>query len=272
MLKLKPYPYNNFVCPECGSIDPLVSDIRFESINVLAECMCANCGFIFFHILPAGHMVGRNLAIGKVNQKLYSDDECPDWLAKAVLKSHKGNRTNKLTIEKTVFKKYDDVIILNTLDSLYGHVLLKLYNAFYHLDHQPELGLIIIIPKIFKWLIPPGCAEVWVVDLKLSELEYSYDHLQKFVAEESSRFNKIYLSPAYSHPDISAIDMARLTGMPPFNLDKFNRRKPTITFILREDRWWFSSLPDYWFYRICRKVKTLTRGANLLSLRQNRLV
>jgi hypothetical protein len=188
------------------------------------------------------------------------------------MKGHNESRVDKVCIEKVVFKNCDHVVILNTLDYLYGHVLLKLYNAIYHLDHQPDLGLVLIIPKIFKWLIPKGCAEAWVVDVKLSELAYSHASIQEFVSAQFQRFHTIYLSKAYSHPDFTAIDISRLTGIKPFDLDTFKNRKPVITFVLREDRWWFSSVADYWFFRFCRKLKILSWGGRMLARRQNQRV
>jgi hypothetical protein len=272
MIELKPIPYNSFTCPECGASEPLVNEFRFESINVLADCTCSVCAFEFYQALPVGHTVNTPLAIGKLNKKLYESSNRAVWLSDALLKAHLSYRTNPVVIRKITNAKFDKVVILNTLDSLYGHVLLKLYNALYHLDKQKDIGLVLIIPKLFEWLIPKGCAEVWVVELKLSELVYGYDAIQKFVANESLRFREIYLSSAFSHPDFTTIDIARLTGVAPFSLEKFSKRQPTITFVLREDRWWFTSTIDYWFYRISRKLKVLPWASAQLSMRQNRLI
>jgi hypothetical protein len=181
-------------------------------------------------------------------------------------------KTGDVPIHKVIYKQTRNVVILNTLDSLYGHSLLKLYNALYHLDRQPELGLIVIVPRIFEWLIPSGIAEAWVVDLKLAQLTYGYDAIRKFVSQESSRFDTIYLSKAFSHPEFSGIDISRLTGVKPFGLKEFTRKKPVITFVLREDRWWHGSVLDYWFYRICRRLKILDWGGKVLAARQGRLV
>ncbi len=272
MVRLKPNPDNFFTCPECRSEQPFVNEIKVVSINILADCTCANCGFEFHQVLPVGHTVDYPLSIGSENGKLYQPGENHNWLSQSLLKAHKGSRKDTVRIEKIIFKKYEKVVILNTLDSLYGHVLLKLYNAFYHLDHQKDIGLILIIPKIFKWLIPKGCAEAWIVDLKLSELIFDYESIQKFVSNEFERFQDIFLSKAYSHPNFSTVDIARLTGVQPFNLKDFSNQKPTITFILREDRWWFKSNAHYLFYRVCRKLKVLSWGSRILSGQQNRLI
>lgn len=272
MIRLKPNPEAIFRCPECRSEDTIVHDIRFESINILADCTCPRCGFEFYQALPVGHTVNHPLSIGKQNGKIHSRDESPHWVINAVLQSHENNRLDVVKIERTIFKKYDKVIILNALDSLYGHVLLKIYNAFHHLDHQKDLGLILIIPKLVKWLVPQGCAEIWVVDLPLADLDYGYDSIRKYIGHELERFEQVYLSKAYSHPDVSKVDFARLTGVSPFDLENFSRQKATVTFVLREDRWWFNGTMDYWFYRACRKLRVLSFGAKLLTLRQNRLI
>jgi len=272
MIQLKPHMDNSFVCPECRANNPTIKEIRFESVNILAECACSSCTFEFYQVLPVGHMVDHPFSIAKQSKKLYRPEGDFNWLSESLLKSHVESRANEVNIEKIIFKKYDKVVILNTLDSLYGHVLLKLYNAFHHLDQPGETGLIIIIPKLCKWLIPPGCAEAWVVDLKLSELIFGYDSIRKFVSREITRFQEVYLSKAYSHPNLSTQATERLTGVTPFNLMNFSKLPRTVTFVLREDRWWLTQVGDYWFYRICRKLNIPSWGNYVLSLRQNKLI
>jgi glycosyltransferase involved in cell wall biosynthesis len=238
----------------------------------MAECKCKNCGFDFFQVFPIGHTIDEHLSIGKFNDRFYPVNYEQPWLFNTLIKGNKEVQKKEVHIKKQVFEIYEDVVILNTLDFLYGHVLLKLYNALYHLEHETNIGLIVIIPKAFEWLIPKGCAEAWIVDLKLSELVYGYESIQRFVAQEFNRFDRIYLSKAYSHPDFSKIDITKLTGIPPFNIKTFSSRKPVFTFILREDRWWFPSIIDYIIYRIARKLKSLSGVGRILAHRQNRLV
>ena len=272
MIQLKPIPDNSFTCPECQVTNPHINKFIFESINMYADCTCQACDLEFMQVLPVGHSVDYPMSFGVDNKKFYKKIDCPDWLSASVLKSHSEIRREHIVIEKIVFKHYDQVVILNTLDSLYGHVLLKLYNAFHHLNQDKEIGLIIIVPKIFKWLIPPGCAEAWVVDVKLGDLIFGHQFFQKFVADQLNRYQVVYVSKAYSHPVTSGEDIARLTGVVPFSLANFGNLKPIITFILREDRWWFSSPLDYWFYRICRKLNISSWGNKILTMRQNHLV
>lgn len=272
MIQLKPKVENHFTCPECKATLPDVNDVLVYSIHIMADCRCNKCNLQFYQIFPVGHNVQGQVSIEKKNGKVYRGMETESWLFDAVVKAHQFTRKEDVKIEKIVFRHCEEVLILNTLDYLYGHVLLKLYNALHHLDKQKNLGLILIIPKMFEWLIPAGCAEAWVVDLKLGELAYNQQSIQKFFSDQFGRFSSVYLSKAYSHPDFTTIDISRLTGVKPFDLAEFRNRRPTITFILREDRWWHPSRLDYWFFRVCRKLKILSWGSRILTHRQNRLV
>jgi hypothetical protein len=272
MIELKPSVENEFVCPKCSAPFPHVADILVKSIDILADCTCKSCKFEFYQLFPVGHNVHDQLSVSKNNGDLFRCAQTESWLFDSLATAHKGARDQAVNIEKRVFRVFDNVVILNTLDYLYGHVLLKLYNAFHHLDHNKHLGLIVIVPRAFEWLVPCGCAEAWIVDLKLSELAFHHEGIRRFVARQFDRFKSIHLSRAYSHPDFTSIDISRLTGIKPFDLAGFSLSRPTVTFILREDRWWLPTPMDYWFYRICRKLKALSFARTILCLRQNRRV
>src|SRR6267154_2814772 len=271
MLRIKPDIGGPFTCPRCSQ-NPVMKEVLLQPTFALAEFVCGRCHFDFFQTLPVGHTIIDTLTIAKITGKLYPINTKTSWLADTLLKAHHGEKQEQVQIKKIIYKNCEKVIVLNTLDFLYGHVMLKLYNAIYHLDHHKNLGLIIVLPKLFEWLIPEGCAEAWIVDLKLNDLTYFHSSIQKFVSNEFERFNTIYLSKAYSHPDFSAIDISRLTGVKPFDLRDFTQLRPSFTFVLRQDRWWMPCLLDYWFYRLCRKLKVLKFGSLVLSMRQNRLV
>jgi hypothetical protein len=246
--------------------------VRVESIHVLADCHCLKCGIKFFYVLPVGHTAGDHLCISKTTHKLYNAGSYPSWLVESVMKAHLHPRKDNVVIKKIVKKQCSDVIILNTLDTLYGHTLLKLYNALHHLDNHPHCGLIVIIPSSFQWLVPDGCAEIWAVDLKLSDLAYGYDAIANFVATEMNNYRSVYFSKAYSHPDISSIDIERFTRVKPFDLAQYSTTRPVVTFIVREDRIWFKAVADYWLYRVGRKLKSDRSARQILVRRQNKLI
>ena len=165
MIELKPKTENHFICPECQSPLPAINDVVIQSSLAMADCVCKVCHLNFYQIFSTGHHVEDQLSVGKAEDRYYHHPKTEPWLVDSLVKAHKGTRNQNVNIEKVVYRNCENVVILNTLDYLYGHVLLKLYNAVYHLDSQKHLGLILIISRSFEWLIPQGCAEVWIVDL-----------------------------------------------------------------------------------------------------------
>jgi hypothetical protein len=272
MIRIKPEPENTFTCPKCRSSAPRINDIIIPSIHVVADCTCRQCGLEFYQSFPVGHSVQHAVSISKNEDDAITGFPTLYWHLDTFVKNVRNLKDKQVEIRKIVYKECENVIILNTLDYLYGHVLLKLYNALYHIDTNKDAGLIIIIPKMFEWLIPKGCAEVWIVDLKLGEFQYGHASIQKFVSAELKRFKGVFLSKAYPTPDFSKIQIERFTGVPSFNLENFYKIKPTVTFITREDRWWLGSPIEHFFFLACRKLNILGFGSKVLSHRQNLLI
>ena len=271
MIELKPNTYNKFLCPQCKKDNIKVIDIIFQGIHVLADCQCNVCNFEFYHDFPVGHALYYPIAIEKNNQKVY-DKNNTKWFSKPLKDSILSKSKDKIKIEKKIFFNEKNVVILNCIDYLYGHVLLKLFNAQYYIDNYKQYGLIIIIPKMFKWLLPEGISEAWIIDTNLKEAQNWFIELEEFVKKEFKRFDKIYLSLAFSHPDPSEIDIARFTKIKRFNLDKFLENKINITFITREDRLWFNTKFELFIYKIIRKLKLLKYFNKFFIDLQNKLI
>ncbi|MEI9920427.1 MAG: hypothetical protein WDO14_16770 [Bacteroidota bacterium] len=253
MIEIKPLTENQFYCPECMASHPLVLDTLLHSVYTMADCKCRECGAEFYQTYPVGHCLTDKVSVRKQDGKIYTDIDPDFWLADVVIKSRKGAINDTVVVRKVINEDKKQVIVLNTLDYLYGHVLLKLYNYQRHL--HDDVGLIVIVPRAFEWLAPAEASEVWIVDLSLNELAYEHPSMTEFFKNELKRFDKVWLSSAYSHPDFTKIDMKALTGIAPFALENFNSSQPTITFALREDRWWYKSIVDYWMYRLGRRFK-----------------
>jgi hypothetical protein len=271
MIEIKPSPANCFACPACSSVNVAVNETIAQAFYVEADCSCTSCGNEFYQTYPIGHTINSQVSIGKL-KALHLNGQSKSWFYQAFLKAHASTRQVNVPIEKIIYRSCENIILLNALDFLYGHVLLKLYNAQYHLDHHRDLGLVILLPKSFQWLIPAGCAEAWLVNLQLHELTCRYEAIQRFVSGQFTRFKKIFLSRTYSHPDFTTIDIIRFAKVNPFNLDSFTSRKPTITFVLREDRCWTAHSGYYWLYRLCRKFNRAQWSYRLMAQNQNNLV
>jgi len=270
MIEIKPKFYNSFLCPECKSEHPEVHSILVEGVHAMEDCKCRGCGLEFYHLLPVGLTVGFSLSYGKNNRKLYDEDS--SWVSVGLPDYLLTVRNKKIHFDKIVNKVCRKVIILNALDFHYGHCFLKLVNVQYHLDRHSDFGIIVVAPKVFHWLIPEGCAEIWLADLDFSDLCYRQVAVHEFVSNELKRFDQVHLSKAYSHPDFTKIDISRFTRVAPFDLARFSTAPINITFVLREDRCWNESRGWFLLYRFLRKIKLKNTGNSLLAVRQNRLV
>ncbi len=272
MIELKPNSYRAFDCPACASGDVEVSDTVFQGIHVLADCRCVVCGLEFYHEYPVGNALRYPTVFGKLNGVLYSGVKVP-WYSKPLLTSYQNKCNDDIVIEKRVYQRHSSTIILNCLDFLYGHVLLKLLNAQYYLDNCPEHGLIVIIPRKFAWLVPAGVAEVWQVDIGIySGGQRWLVRFDEFVRREMMRFDRVFLSLAFSVPDFSNVDITRFTRVAPFSLADYSNSKPTITFILREDRLWYGSASERFAYLVCKKLKLLPYIRSVFLRSQSRRI
>lgn len=271
-ITIKPDPGLRFTCPECHSSEVAVSRISTPGIYWLADCSCRSCSTRFQQSLAVSHMIDYPLAINSNTKTLHPAEWSTNWQAPAFMKSCATLEVKEIIIKAVVYKEHRKVILLNTLDYLYGHTLLKLYSALHHLDSRPDLGLIVIIPSIFEWMIPQGCAEVWIVNLSLGKLAYGYEAIDRFVSAQLERFEEVHISKAINHPDCTTIDISRLTGVKPFDVEKFYDQKPFFTFALREDRWWLKNRLSDIAFRVARKLGLSRLAGKILVRKQDALV
>lgn len=253
MIQIIPHISLELTCPECGSVSVAIQKLVYPGIRFLADCKCSSCGFEFLNDLPIGHALYYPMKLGKENLKVYGHNI--KWFSQPLLSSYINQNTKDIRIDKKVFRESSDIVLINCLDYLYGHVLLKLFNAQFYLDKYPEKGIVVLIPKSFEWLIPDGVAEAWSVDIKLKDTRNWYVALDEFIQKELKRFSSVRLSPGYSHPPTHKLDISRFTGVAPFDLDSFEKKTPAFTFIYREDRLWHSNSFEYFLFKVFKKLK-----------------
>ncbi len=238
MIQIKPEINHRSTCPHCKSnLRP--HSILWQGIHVCAVSKCYHCGAEIIEDLNVGHALyyPHQVDLG-ANKIFFTDQGGLFWFGKPLLQSLKKPRHDfkiSLNIEKIQARR--NVIILNCIDYLYGHSLLKLLNAENHLNKNPELGLIVIIPSFLRWMIPQGVAEIWTVDMPLSKAQNYVPDLNVQIQKECSRFEKVYVSRAHVHP--KSFDITKFTGIQKHDFKHSGFR---ITFIWREDRpWWEQS-------------------------------
>ena len=144
----------------------------------------------------------------------------------------------QVRIEIEMREQATDIVILNCIDWLYGHSLLKLLNAQTHLDAADGNGLVVLVPERLRWLVPDGVAEVWSITLTQRDGLRWNDWIGQELKRQASRFDRVWLSGAVSHPHPSNVQLSRFSRVAPFDISKWDELPPTVTFIWREDRTW----------------------------------
>ena len=124
-------------------------------------------------------------------------------------------------------------VLLNCLDKIYGHALLKLLNLPRHLE-DGRRAVIVLIPASLRELVPAGVAETWIVDEPTSRFDGWLVDLEARLALELERVGDCLLSPAFPHPHPSTYSLDALLG----DLAPERVGDPSIILSLRADRSW----------------------------------
>lgn len=259
MIQIKPNIDIHLNCPICQK-NLLTQKILEQGIHVCVETHCNNCEQDFVSDLPIGHGVYASFHVAKRTNKLYGE-RARNWLGVPFQKSL--SEPSPKTVELIVEKKRPvsgDIVILNCIDYLYGHSLLKLLNASRHI--KAGQNLVVIVPAFLKWCVPENVSEIWVVNISLRDSQKFYPDLNEKIKKEIERFNTVYVSKALAHPkDFDISDYTKvLKGN---NLPKNKRR---VLFVWREDRLWNN---ENILYRIARLLKI---KRPFLWLQKNKIV
>ena len=244
MIQIKPYIFTNCSC-SCGG-DYSFSELIWQGLHICEKLICTNCGKVRINSLEVNQSGIEPYIYYPDSELIYNQDGnvVPDnWFSKKL--KCLGNpviRDVDLGIE--IINKFDKVLILNTLDYIYGHSFLYLLNLQRIIESEKELGIIVIIQPMLRWLIPEkNIAEIWTVNLGFRDFNNFYPDLSVKINSELARFKKVMLSKAYVIPTNENINIQAFTGIKPYNF--LNEPSfPSITFIWREDpdRLWIRNI------------------------------
>ena len=236
MIRLFPNLDADYVCPECQvALD--IKDWYIPGMRNLADLECPRCKSEFFGDLLAGQALYTPILFNKLSGKIY-DPYGVVWFAKWLRDSYANKINEPIDYMVEEFRTPRNVVLLNCLDALYGHSLLKLLNAQYYLDHRSDFDLVVIVPKILRWMVPDGVAAIWTIDLPLERGKEWNDWFAQELKKWVGKFDSCWLSVAYSHPHPEYYSIERFTQVKPFNINEWDDRTPNITFIWRDDRLW----------------------------------
>jgi len=254
MICLAPLPDLDFLCPVCR-IKLVVRDWYIPGMRSLADLYCSHCNREYFGDLPTGNALYQPMLIDKESGIVFdSNDTKYKWFADWLQDSFSERDTECIDYTIEEFHPLNDVVLLNCLDTLYGHCLLKLLNAQYYLDYHPNLSLVVIVPKLLRWMVPDGVAAIWSVDHPLSQGTEWSDCFAEELHNWAERFDNCWLSVAYPHPHPAYYSINRFTRIEPFPLNEWEDRTPSVTYIWREDRLWTNIKDKTLLSRVVHKV------------------
>jgi len=247
VIQIKPYIDHELISPYSGErLTP--KEILWQGTHVCVKGYCSHKNREIVEELKVGHAQTNPYTIDILDGRIWGNEAAKSFLGIPLLYSLQNPNPSSIEIKKEVFNSCRKVIILNCIDFLYGHGLLKLLNAQRHLEECTDLGLVVIVPKYLRWMVPEGVAEIWTVNISLNNGQCYYPKFHDFVQHECERFDEIYISKAHSHP--SQFDIEKFTKIDTYD---WSDEKIRITFVWREDRPWVSEF----LYVVSRKFKVI---------------
>ena len=273
--RLHPITEAEHECPHCRARLG-VEGWHVPGMRNLADLRCERCGREFFGDLASGQALYTPMLLDKATGAVH-DPHGVEWFAEWLRDSYARRLDEPVPFdvreERAVTRP---VVLLNCLDTLYGHSLLKLLNAQYYLDRQRDVDLVIMVPSLLAWMVPEGAAQVWSVGLPLRRGTEWNDWLAREVRRRVEAFDAVSLSHALSHPRLDEFDIERFTRVKPFPLGEWDARleRPTVTFIWRDDRPWRDSVntaPPGRLKRLGRLITSRSRPSGEQSERVSEL-
>jgi hypothetical protein len=244
MIQIKPVIPHNITC-DCGGRF-VFSELLWQGLHICEKHICDSCNKVRIDSLPVNQSGIEQYSYYPGTGTVINPEgiSVPDNWFNLKLKSIANPVHGNVEFDVEIFRKYDEVLILNTLDIIYGHSLLYLFNLQRIFRSEKNIGIIVIVQPMLKWLVPKNdIAEIWTVKLGFQDFKYYYPDLSYKINSELGRFNKVWLSRGHLIPTNENIDIEKFTGVKPYDFHK-NPARPLITFIWREDpdRLWIRNI------------------------------
>ncbi len=220
----------------------------------LADLLCPECQRAYYGDLAVAQALYTPLLLEQATGRVHDPFHVP-WFAEWLRSSYAARSTQPLPFTAEDFRTVRRPLLLNCIDKLYGHALLKLLNAQHYIDHHPEVDVILLVPRYLRWMVPDGAAAVWTVDLPLRRGAEWNDWLAAEIARRLDAYPECMLSIALPHPHPDDLDIERFTGVAPMPESRWSNvsSAPVVTFIWREDRLWLNRTNDV--TAVARKIQ-----------------
>ena len=227
----------------------------------MIEGSCQECGHRYLEDLPSGHALIYPSCLDLYTGETFQRGEglwFGAWLRPAY--EHPDIDPVRFSVEKR--SSPAAVGIVNCLDQIYGHSLLKLLGA--QAAHDGARGLIVLVPAALRALAPAEAAEVWVVDESSARCGRWLVDLEERLLAELDRFEDCTLLPTPPHPDPRSVDIASL--IPDESPDAHG--DPSVVLALRADRTWGGSreAEDRNLARLVARLRDELPGAGVTAI------
>jgi hypothetical protein len=255
-------------CPDCDcALRP--AWVRVAGLAIVVDARCPHCDRRFAYDWPAGHALLHPALVNRQTGAAVADGS--DWYVRKFvhcLASEQDPASVDITVSGECGRGRD-AILVNCVDFLYSHVLLKLLSATRHLRESPEVDVVVIVPRLLRWLVPPGVVVV-EVDLPLSRGAEWVEGLDSTVEEVLSRSSSVRISPAVSQPDVTPLDLILLgQNLTPTTNSRTVGGPLRIGFSLREDQRLWLGPPRLWV-KVARRLLPSRQAQMFLLRRQHR--
>jgi hypothetical protein len=257
MIRIHPAIETKIRCNVCNQEFPATS-FHLTGVHVLGSGVCPTCKLdeLFMEMPTSAGLIYPTI-IRKSDGKRVDDMPFTNWFIESLKKSFANRRNDKIEICKIVNskEKKEKILILNTIDSTYGHSLMNIFNLSYYRKKE-DYHLVLLVQKNLLWLVPDNLDEVWVADISFSKAENWNDYLAIEVNNKLKEYQEGFLCKSLPQSPDDEFQIEEYTRVKPFPLEEWDSRltKPTITFIWRTDRFWKRSLSRWFDNRISRRL------------------
>lgn len=262
---------NNELCVDSGLFEDFTPEsLLFLGMRTVVRGTKAGYSTSFYHTLPIEHTDMFPVEVSCNGSHPTYSEVSKIWLAEPLIHALTSDHEEEVNVTVERKKEHDKIIILNCLDSCYGHALDKLFNIQRHLDHHAHLGLVVIIQSSMRNLVPEGVSEIWELDTPFKTFEHRIKGFDQLVKTRVLESKEAYLSRADMNLDYSLLRIPLFVKHNPLRFDKLYEYPARITFILREDRFWLTNKVNHFLYLVARKLGQLSLIKFYFIILQNR--
>jgi len=236
MLFLKPPMPTAQRCVSCAAAPALESTgFAIPGLFVFADCRCPACGKRYWVHLPIGFDIFLPTTIEPDTGVVHSP-QAGEWLPQLAAAAWQARTDKPVPVEFVEHRPVKRPLIVNCVENIYGHVLMKLYAVPRQIRENPDRDVIVIIQKSNAWLVPDGVAETWIVDVPLRQGHIFYMDLHEKFSARLRQWDEVAIAGSVIGEDI---DITKFTRMPLFDYtSEAALAAPKATFLWREDRCW----------------------------------